>query len=101
MIWLIALVLLAQFADYWTTKRGLALGYREANPAARWIINTLGIEVFAALKVIAGWFFVYVTWPLVWPGVLVAVAFFGAAIWNYTRPSKARRHAKSGSDNAA
>ncbi|WP_440767552.1 DUF5658 family protein [Natronorubrum sp. DTA7] len=92
-----ALLVLAAFADVFTTVYGLGMGARETNPVGRYLFFGHGIGAAAAFKLIvigvvaAGSVGVYalerryVTGPPVWwlyYPALVAPIWMGAAAWN-------------------
>ena len=75
------MILLASLiADAWSTHYLLSRGGREGNPVVRWILDRFGFWPWTALKLGAGWGFVYFA-PLTWEIILAAV-FFALAFRN-------------------
>lgn len=52
LLWILyALLQLANLADWWTTRRGLAAGAAEANPLMRVVLRRIGIGGLLVVKV--------------------------------------------------
>ena len=77
------LVLMTQYADYWTTKRVLAQGGRELNPISRTLIYRLGMTHWLIMKLGLGFVLVTATWPLIWPSAAAILITGVIAIRNY------------------
>lgn len=83
MIWLIALNVAAQIADYLSTRRVLERGGVELNPASRLIIERFGMMPWLVLKAAVAAWAVLAWYPDVVPGLLTAALFFGVAAYNW------------------
>lgn len=82
----IALNILAQLADFWTTKLVLDAGGVELNPVSAFIIDATSIYVWAVLKLaVVGWL-LYSTRKKVWRDpfwLAVSLPFFIVAFMNW------------------
>lgn len=82
---LVILFLLLQVADWWTTKRFLAVGVPEGMPHIRKFIDKFGINALLPVKLVIGAIIAWLVYP--WPFVLgiFCVLFICICIWNYYR----------------
>ena len=83
MIWLIALNIVAQLLDVHSTSRVLSRGGVELNPVARWLLNRVGMWPVAMAKLGLAVALVWATYPLLWPGLIMAGIFMAVALNNY------------------
>lgn len=87
---LAALVMALQIADWWTTKRFLAVGVTEANPLMAWTIKRFGITGLLIAKLVFGAVAVALLWTTPFASIALALAcavYVGVIIWNYKRGS--------------
>lgn len=78
------LTILGAIADFLTTRHILAGGGAEANPAARGIMNAVGINGWAGIRVgaaILAWVLVWLSWPAWTLWLVVGLAWVGP-VWN-------------------
>jgi hypothetical protein len=77
---LMALLVALNVADYLTTKKGLRLGAREANPAMRWVIDKAGVEGLAVLKLAFIALLIYHSIPT--KVLIILIVLYGAVVGN-------------------
>jgi len=82
MTYLLILAIAGQLADVWTTRRFLQAGRPEGNPFGAFFIDKIGLPAVAAIKVALAVGVVVLSYPLIWPSLVVIGIGFGAAIYN-------------------
>ena len=83
---LILILLVLQFADFFTTKNALESGKgREANPVMRWVIEKWGTTglLFSKVVIAVPLLYYYSLIP-VW-AILVVIVGYGYVVWNNWR----------------
>lgn len=80
---LIILNIAAQAADYVTTRMVLRSGGKELNPFSLFIMQGLSYEIWGLMKLGAAIWMVTATWPLMWPGLVLAGLGFAVAVHNW------------------
>lgn len=83
MIWLILLNIAAQVADYASTKYILKNGLNEENAITLRFIQKFGMTAWLIAKIILATWAVLAWYPIIIPGILTALLFFGVAIYNW------------------